>query len=230
MEAKMNLESEERVTELDPVFGPMGIQAGKQIWSDAALSAREKAVVLIAADVCVPELGLPFELHIGMAVKHAEMSAEDIRELLRHLAPLAGFNIVAMAFQRALEVLQNLQQDTRSSAEPRLETAQVYGGEAFDELRRVDPVLASDIERTAAQLWPRERLSQRERCYAALAVDVIGQTLDGPFKEHLLLCHGAGLSKDDCASAVRMLAEFSGPKAWQARLALERLFPTKEGD
>lgn len=48
----MKLESEDRVTGLDPVFGQMGIEAGKAIWEDPALSPREKAVLLIAADIC----------------------------------------------------------------------------------------------------------------------------------------------------------------------------------
>lgn len=51
----MELVSEERVTSLDPVFGPMGIEAGKAIWEEQSLSMREKAVLLISADVCVPE-------------------------------------------------------------------------------------------------------------------------------------------------------------------------------
>jgi alkylhydroperoxidase/carboxymuconolactone decarboxylase family protein YurZ len=221
----MKLESEERVTELDPVFGQMGIEAGKELWSDPALSTREKAVVLIAADICVPELGLPFELHLGMAIKHAEMSAEDVREILRHLAPLAGFNIVAMAFQRALEILKGLGQDIESVDDQRPPNGPIYCGNAFRELQRVDAKLAANIERSASRLWQRERLTRRERCYAALAVNVISQALDGPFSEHLQLCRRAGMTKEDCASAIRMLAEFSGVKAWRARLALERQFP-----
>lgn len=224
----MKLESENRVTELDPVFGRMGIEAGKAIWEDPDLSPREKAVLLIAADICVPELGLPFELHLGMAVKHAEMSAEDVREVLRHVAPLAGFNIVAMAFERALEILRALGHDTRSSAHPTPPSAPIHSSGAFQELRRADPLLAANIERTAAQLWRRGGLCPRERCYAALAVDVMSQTLDGPFGEHLHLCQQAGLSKEACASAIRILAEFSGVKAWQARLALDSHF-SKQG-
>ena len=162
-----------------------------------------------------------------MAVKHAGMSAEDVRELLRHVAPLAGFNIVAMAFERAIEILRALGQDTHSVAEPTPPSDPVYGGGAFQELRRVDPQLSANMERTAAQLWRRAGLSLRERCYAALAVDVMSQTLDGPFREHLHLCQQAGLSKEACASAIRILAEFSGVKAWQARLALESHFPNQ---
>src|SRR4051812_31099382 len=112
----MQLTSEERVTRLDPVFGPMGIEAGKAIWSAPELSMREKAVVLLAADVRVPELGLPFELHLGMGLKQAGLSVEDCRELLRHVAPDAGYNITAMAFERLVEVASELGFAADSSA------------------------------------------------------------------------------------------------------------------
>jgi len=60
----MQLASEDRVTSLDPVFGSMGIEAGRAIWGLRELTMREKAVLFLAADVCVPQFGLPFELHL----------------------------------------------------------------------------------------------------------------------------------------------------------------------
>ena len=87
----MKLSSEERVLDLDPVFGQMGIEAGRLIWECPRLSMREKAVLLLAADVGVSEFGLPFELHIGMAIKQSGIQAEDIREALRHVASDAGY-------------------------------------------------------------------------------------------------------------------------------------------
>jgi hypothetical protein len=38
----MKLASEERVLALDPVFGPMGIEAGRSIWSIKELTMREQ--------------------------------------------------------------------------------------------------------------------------------------------------------------------------------------------
>lgn len=94
----MELVSPERVMRLDPVIGAMGLEGGRKIWSPSRLSMREKAVLLLAGDIAVRELGLPFELHTAMALNKANMSVEDLRELLRHVAPAAGLNPTSRAF------------------------------------------------------------------------------------------------------------------------------------
>jgi alkylhydroperoxidase/carboxymuconolactone decarboxylase family protein YurZ len=221
----MQLMSEERVTSLDPVFGPMGIEAGRAIWGQRALSTREKAILLIAADMCVPELGLPFELHIGMALNQAGLSVEDIRELLRHIAPDAGFNIVAMGFERLAAIATELGHDPASSSSRMQSGGHVYDEATLAALRKLDPEFATDVDRISRQLWCRPGLSRRERCLATFAVDVIGGTLGGPFEAHIRLCRQSGLTKSECQVAIRMLAEFSIPKAWQALIALNALMP-----
>ncbi|MBR0873102.1 carboxymuconolactone decarboxylase family protein [Bradyrhizobium tropiciagri] len=221
----MQLMSEQRVTSLDPVFGQMGIEAGKAIWSAPALSMREKAVVMIAADLCVPELGLPFELHVGMALGQAAMTVEDLRELLRHVAPDAGFNIVAMGFERLLQVAEELDKDSGSSASRIEADRPVYDEATLAALERIDPEFARLVDQTSRQLWSRPGLSRRERCLATFAVDVIGGTLGPPFAAHVGLCRQAGLTRAECCVALRALAEFSIPKAWQALIALDALMP-----
>ena len=221
----MQLMSEQRVTSLDPVFGQMGIEAGKAIWSAPALSMREKAVVMIAADLCVPELGLPFELHVGMALGQAKMTIEDLRELLRHIAPDAGFNIVAMGFERMVQIAKTLDKDVASSASRIDADRPVYDQATLAGLARLDPEFARMVDQTSRQLWSRPGLSRRERCLATFAVDVIGGTLGAPFAAHVELCRQAGLTRADCCVALRALAEFSIPKAWQALIALDALMP-----
>ena len=221
----MQLMSEQRVTNLDPVFGQMGIEAGKAIWSAPALSMREKAIVLIAADLCVPELGLPFELHVGMALGPAAMTVEDLRELLRHIAPDAGFNIVAMGFERLVQIARELDKDIGSSASSIEADGPVYDAATLAALDRLDPEFARMVDRTSRQLWSRPGLSRRERCLATFAVDVIGGTLGTPFEAHVGLCQQAGLTRAECGVALRALAEFSIPKAWQALIALDALMP-----
>lgn len=102
--------------QLDPVFGAMGLEAGRKIWSPSLLSMREKAVLLLAGDVTVRELGLPFELHMAMALNKANMSVEDLRELLRHVAPAAGLNPTSRAFERLAAVVAELGQNSDSAA------------------------------------------------------------------------------------------------------------------
>jgi 4-carboxymuconolactone decarboxylase len=221
----MQLMSEERVTSLDPIFGPMGIEAGKAIWGRQELSMREKALLLISADLCVPELGLPFELHVGMALSQAGMSVEDLRELLRHIAPDAGFNIVAMGFQQLSRIAREVGHDPDSSASPIEGEEPVYDDATLSRVRELDPEFAAQIDHISRRLWSRPGLSRRERCLATFAVDVVGGTLGAPFEAHVQLCRDAGLTKKECHAALRALAEFSIPKAWQALIAIDPLLP-----
>ena len=220
----MQLLSEERVTELDPVFGPMGIDAGREIWGMPGLTMREKTVLLVAADVCVPEFGLPFELHIGMGLNRGGMSVEDFREILRHIAPDAGFNIVAMAFQRLIEIAGKLGHDTGTSATAGQAAAE-HGLElsALRQLQELDLSFSEQVDRQAKLLWERPGLSRRERCFATFAVLVIGGTLGVPFESHVARCFASKLEATDLQAAIRILAEFSVPKAWEALIALRQI-------
>ena len=221
----MQLASEDRVTSLDPVFGSMGIEAGRAVWSMRELSMREKSVLFLAADVCVPEFGLPFELHLGMALKQAEMPVENVRELFRHIAPDAGYGITAGAFERLVEIAKALGIDPDSKA-TRDDPAQraVYSEDALAELRELDRDFAAYVEDQAQQLWHRGGLTPRERAFATLAVDVIGGTLGSPFQTHLALAADAGIARGDLHAAMKLLAEFSIPKVWEALIALQRFY------
>jgi alkylhydroperoxidase/carboxymuconolactone decarboxylase family protein YurZ len=221
----MQLMSAERVTGLDPVFGPMGIEAGKAIWSEESLSMREKAILLMTADLCVPELGLPFELHVSMALGQAGMSAEELRELLRHIAPDAGFNIVAMGFERLTEVAARLGKNSRSTSGRAKAGSRIYDEATLSALAKLDAKFARDVDRISRELWSRPGLSMRERSLATFAVDVVGGTLGAPFAAHVRLCRAAGLAIDELHAALRALAEFSIPKAWEALAALHALPP-----
>jgi alkylhydroperoxidase/carboxymuconolactone decarboxylase family protein YurZ len=222
METTMQLASEDRVTSLDPVFGPMGIDAGRAIWSAPELTMREKAILLVAADVCVPEFGLPFELHVGMGLTKAGMSVEDFRELLRHIAPDAGYNIVAMAFQRLAEVAAQLGFDVTTAASRSGGDAPGLDAKTREELRDLDAAFCDYVDQQARQLWNRPGLSRRERCLATLAVLVVGGTLGAPFEAHVSRCLAEQVPMGDLKAAVRILAEFSIPKAWEALVALRR--------
>jgi alkylhydroperoxidase/carboxymuconolactone decarboxylase family protein YurZ len=201
----------------------MGIEAGRELWASPELTMREKAVVLVAADIAVPELGLPLELHLGMGLKQAGMSVEHFREVLRHIAPDAGYNITAMAFGRLVEIAAALGFDTESRAQPTDPApTDVYPPTAREALQRLDPKFARQVDRQARQLWQRPLLSRRERCLATLAVDVVGVTLGAPFEAHLDLATEAGLSPDELRALLRILAEFSIPKAWEAMVVLSR--------
>jgi alkylhydroperoxidase/carboxymuconolactone decarboxylase family protein YurZ len=87
-------------------------------------------------------------------------------------------------------------------------------------LRRLDPAFAEQLDQKARQLWERGLLSRHERCLATLAVDVVGGTLGATFDVHLEMAKNAGLSLAELKALLRILAEFSTPKAWQALVAM----------
>jgi alkylhydroperoxidase/carboxymuconolactone decarboxylase family protein YurZ len=58
---------------------------------------------------------------------------------------------------------------------------------------------------------------------ASLAVDVLGGTLTAPFEAHVVLAKEAGLTTEELHAGIRILAEFSVPKAWEAFVALKKL-------
>jgi 4-carboxymuconolactone decarboxylase len=221
----MELASEDRVTSLDPIFGSMGIEAGRAIWAMPELTMREKAILFVAADICVPQLELPFELHIGMGLKRAGMSVEDFRELLRHIAPDAGYGITAIAFKRLVEIAKTLGRQAESEgSRPAPSATNVYPRSTMDALRQIDSDFANYVEGQAKQLWLRPGLTPRERSFATLAVDVVGGTLGAPFQAHVALARNAGVSEKELQTAINVLAEFSIPKAWEALIALRRIF------
>ena len=45
----MKLSSEDRVKSIDPVFGRMGIEAGRHIWEMPELTMRKKTILVIVA-------------------------------------------------------------------------------------------------------------------------------------------------------------------------------------
>lgn len=230
----MALVSPDRVLRLDPVFGSMGIEAARRIWSPSLLSMREKACLLIAGDVAVHELGLPFELHVTMALSKAEMCVEDLRELLRHVAPAAGLNPVSRAFERLAEVVAELghSPDSHAARPPSPHPATPYPAHALEALRSADPKLALAIERQSSELWARPGLDHRERLFASFAIDVVSGTLGQAFAAHVCMALRAGITAAEMHEALRVLAEYSTVRAWEGTISLEgalRSAPRSQG-
>lgn len=221
----MELVSPDRVMQLDPVFGAMGLEAGRKIWSPSLLSMREKAVLLLAGDVTVRELGLPFELHTAMALNKANMSVEDLRELLRHVAPAAGLNPTSRAFERLAAVVAELGQNSDSAATrtPAPYPLTPYPADALGSLRAADPKLAEAIGKQSAELWVRPGLSHRERLLASLAVDVASGTLGQAFAAHIRMAASAGITRAELNEALDAIAEYSTVRAWEAAIVLDRI-------
>jgi alkylhydroperoxidase/carboxymuconolactone decarboxylase family protein YurZ len=98
-----------RIVELDPEFGRMSIDVGQEAWSLPGLSSREKALLCLANDILYQHLGLPLRMHVEMALANA-VFRQDLREVIRHLAPYAGYPACAEALVRLAEIETNLEE------------------------------------------------------------------------------------------------------------------------
>jgi 4-carboxymuconolactone decarboxylase len=214
-----------RIVELDPEFGRMSIDVGQEAWSLPGLSSREKALLCLANDILYQHLGLPLRMHVEMALANA-VFRQDLREVIRHLAPYAGYPACAEALVRLAEIETNLEEHGKY---PTGEGTAYPAPQAFTfppaqsaALRYLDVPYADFVVRQAEQVWNRPHLSHRERAYLSLAADVCHQTLDESFRLHVDLALKSGASQEQVRAVLRFLAEFGMAKAWRAFEALAK--------
>jgi alkylhydroperoxidase/carboxymuconolactone decarboxylase family protein YurZ len=91
---------ETMVSKLDPVFAEMSAATDHNVWAEIPeLTAREKVLLCVVADVCQQTLGLPFELHVTMGREHG-VDADDLREMLRFISYDSGYPAALAALER----------------------------------------------------------------------------------------------------------------------------------
>ncbi|NJP94860.1 dehydrogenase [Nonomuraea sp. FMUSA5-5] len=203
----------ERVVVLDDDFGPMAVEAGGHAMSVPGLALREKVMVWLAGDVCNGHLGVPYELHLSLGLQ-AGLSWQELREVLRHLAPYAGYPAVVQAFVRLREIADGADSAPASAGDPAGEPPappEVDGGFA-DWLRHQEETR-----------WGRPLLTARERALLCVAVDVFYQTLGEPFRAHVEAARAAGVDAETLRNLLRLMGELGAGKVWQALEALATL-------
>ncbi|MCB9077744.1 MAG: carboxymuconolactone decarboxylase family protein [Anaerolineaceae bacterium] len=209
---------------IDPDFGRMAVQVGSEVWGLAELSPKECAFLCLTADVCHQILDLPFQLHLDMALANGASRAE-VKELLLHLAPYAGYPSTLRAMVRLKEIYAAFDQHAQPAATATPVPAQpepfIMSDGTQNALLALDPHFGDFAIRQMSQVWSRSGLTPQERAYLSLAVDVCYQTLDGPFQFHLKQALACGVSGDQIKAVLRFMAEFSLPKAWSAFIALD---------
>ena len=203
--------------QLDPTFGDMAVKMGSATWGIDTLSQREKALLCLMADVCDHNLGLAFEMHIEMALAN-DVPLRDIREVIFHAAPEAGYSNALQALIRFKQVAKERNYGKEEDD----------GKEDHDLSNRAsDPGLNNKLDALAegfsetwsvavGQQWERPNLSMRERALLAIAADVINQTLGEPFSYRVRTARASGVSRVQIQDTIRFLAEFGASKAWQA--------------
>ncbi|MFG1709824.1 carboxymuconolactone decarboxylase family protein [Nonomuraea sp. M3C6] len=207
---------------LDPVFEEMSAATDRTVWEGMPeLSAREKVLLCVVADVCQQTLGLPFEAHVAMA-RECGVSADDLRELLRFISYDSGYPAALSAMARLADLEPEpagpghaVNADGADSPIP-APTRQA--------VRNLDPAFAGFMDLQSRMRAGMERLSGRERAFATMLVDVLYQTLEESFQVHVARALRAGATPEEVRAVVRFSAQFGMTKAWRGLRALNALF------
>ncbi|SEP51772.1 carboxymuconolactone decarboxylase family protein [Amycolatopsis saalfeldensis] len=218
----------DRLTALDPAFARMVAATTRHLRAVPELTEREKVFLCVVADVCQPSLGLPFEAHVRAGLA-AGVSVVDIHTLLRFVSYDTGYPAAAAGFERLVELEEALGLPRPEGPLP-AEDLLVPGpspmpASAQAQLAELDPHFAEYFS-----LQSRMRadagfagLSERERAFATMSVDVHYQTLGETFAIHVGRALRAGASPDDVRAVLRFNAQFGATRAWQGWKALNPL-------
>ncbi|NUP09759.1 MAG: dehydrogenase [Polyangiaceae bacterium] len=207
------------VEDLDPAFGRMAVEVGQQAWAIPELTMREKALILLASDICQQHLDLPLSLHLQVGLANG-LTFEDVREAVRHLALYAGFPAALRALARVAEV--EAERGSAPSSAPADQPAFELPKDICDQLTAFDPWFADFVTRQVGRAFRRGGLSAKERTLLAIAADVCHQTLGRSMAANVGIALGAGVSAVQIRAALHLLTEVVGVgRAWAALTALE---------
>lgn len=221
----MKLASQGAMITVDPEFAAMNVRRGHYAWGLPSLSLREKAFVLIAANLCSHGLLLSFQAHMATALENG-VAMNALREAVRHLAPYVGY---ATAFE-ALMQLNEIQEPAERAVQPGDDEV----GEAApptiafpthiaDGVRSLNPRLAELLHDEFSERWRRSGLSVAERALCTLATDVLNGTLEESFEMNVLLALDNGAHEEQVRDVVLLTSEFGMAKAWRAFRVLEEI-------
>ena len=174
------------------------------------LSPREASLVEIAADVVRGAANPQFQTHLEIALMHAGLTHEEVRELLRHLVPYAGLSATAMAFERMVELTDCPPAEAREDDRPDFAAEpEEYSPWALEGIASLDRPFAGQLRRHTSELWGRPGLSKRERAMATLAVDLASGALGGLFAVHVAVAQQNGIGLEEVSAMIRLLGERS---------------------
>jgi alkylhydroperoxidase/carboxymuconolactone decarboxylase family protein YurZ len=217
---------ETMVSKLDPVFAEMSAATDHNVWAEIPeLTAREKVLLCVVADVCQQTLGLPFELHVTMGREHG-VDADDLREMLRFISYDSGYPAALAALERltAIEHEHGLPGPTGQRHEVNADgTGSPIPAPVRGAAHGLDGHFGGYMDLQSRMRAGMERLSVRERAFATITVDVLYQTLDESLRVHVTRALGAGATPEDVRAVVRFSAQFGMTKAWRGLRALNEL-------
>lgn len=211
------------MTALDPVFDQMLAATTDHVGSIPELTDREKTFLCVVADICQSTLGVAFETH----VRAGGASTSDIRALLRFIAYDSGYHAAATGLERLTEI-ESADGITPDDVEPLPADLLTTGPsplptEVRDRLDQLDPPFTEyfDLQSRMRTGHGPDTLTERERGFASLSVDVHYQTLAETFRIHVGRALRGGASDEDVRAVLRFNAQFGVTRVWHAWAALD---------
>jgi 4-carboxymuconolactone decarboxylase len=203
------------VFEIDPAFGHMAVSIGQATWSIPELSQREKSLACISADVCVRDLGLPFEMHIQMALAN-DVSLSAVREAILHSAIEAGHTGTLVALSQFKGVCAKIGKSVPTDPTvPEAHSFDYFAGSVT-----WDGDLMRQWHSIMPEYWSRPDLNGKERAYISLTGNVLAGVLGAPFVHHVQLARAQGATNAQLGALFRFLSEYGFSKSWAAIEAL----------
>lgn len=223
----------ERLAEVDPVFAQMVGASARNVRAIPELTPREKTFLCVVGDVCQGSLGFAFEAHVRAGLA-ADVSTSDIRALLRFISYDCGYHAATAGFERLAE-FEAQHGITPTEVEPLPDDLLTTGPSPLpdavrSQLAQLDSHFVEyfDLQSRMRSGHGPDTLSERERGFASLSVDVHYQTLQETFRIHVGRAMRGGASRDDVRAALRFNAQFGVTRAWHAWQALNSYFAEVE--
>ena len=202
----------------DAVLDRMDALSEAEVWRLERLSSREKVLLSLAAEVCLPATGL--ERQLELARRHG-VPARAMRDAIRFVAYESGYALASAA-------MSALGPDTNDDPV----SAEAIGEAAVEDVNPMPPPVQAQL----AALDPRfarfmvmqsrmrrdhlTSLTQRERGMISMTADIMCQTLGETFRVHAGRAHRGGADAETLREVVCFAAPYGVTRVWNALEAL----------
>ncbi|HVV23138.1 MAG TPA: carboxymuconolactone decarboxylase family protein [Pseudonocardiaceae bacterium] len=209
----------------DTALTQMADATAAHAWAIPQLTDREKVFLQLTADVCQPTLGTPFAEHVRTALATGVTTAE-IRALIRLISYDTGYPAALAAIDRLTEI--ETRTETGPSIVEEMDPDLLHPGPSplpapvRDMIGEMDPHFAEyfDLQSRMRTDKPMATLTERERAFATMSIDIHYRTLGETFRIHVDRALRAGATPDNVRAVLRFIAQFGATRAWEAWRAL----------